>query len=126
MGKGANAIVSMLQHNFEVDRLGERRVHLFADNCAGQNKNFPMVQYLLHRVMAGLHDEITLSFMIAGHTKFSPVWCFGLWKKRYQRTQVAGFSDLVVVVNQSSSVNVAQTTSQDEGLVLGRTYNWQS
>ena len=56
--------------------LGEKKVHLHADNCGGQNKNTIMVQYLLWRVMTGQHDEITLSFMIPGHTKFSPDWCF--------------------------------------------------
>ena len=43
--------------------------------CGGQNKNATMVQYLLFRVMTGLHDEVTLSFMITGHTKFSPLAC---------------------------------------------------
>ena len=81
MGKGTNAVVSML-HHFEVHGLGEKDVHLHADNCAGQNKNNIMVGYLLWRVLTGLHNNITLSFMIAGHTKFSPDWCFGLLKKR--------------------------------------------
>ena len=83
VGKGSNAIVSMLHHFFEVHGLGERDVHLHADNCGGQNKNNIMVGYLLWRVLTGLHRSITLSFMIAGHTKFSPDWCFGLLKKRY-------------------------------------------
>ena len=76
--------------------------------------------------MSGLHQEITLSFMIAGHTKFSPDWCFGLWKKRYRRTQVGGLSDLVDVVNQSSSVNHAQPTSQQDGQIVVPTQDWQS
>ena len=53
------------------------------------------------------HEEITLSFMITGHTKFSPDWCFGLLKKRYRRTKVGSLTDLVEVVNESSVVNVA-------------------
>ena len=82
MGKGANAVVSMLHHFFEAHGLGEKDVHLHADNCGGQNKNNIMVGYLLWRVLTGLHNNITLSFMVAGHTKFSPDWCFGLLKKR--------------------------------------------
>ena len=81
-GKGANAIISMLHHFFEVHGLGEQDVHLHADNCGGQNKNNAMVGYLLWCVLTGLHQNITLSFMITGHTKFSPDWCFGLMKKR--------------------------------------------
>lgn len=56
--------------------------------CGEQNKNSIMVQNLLWRGMTGLHTEITLSFMIPGHTKFSPDWCFGLLKKKYRRTKV--------------------------------------
>ena len=100
MGKGSNAIVSMLHHFFENHGLGEERVHLHADNCGGQNKNAIMVQYLLWRVMTGQHKEITLSFMIPGHTKFSPDWCFGLLKIKYRRTEVGGLADLFGVVNE--------------------------
>ena len=125
MGKGANTIVSMLHHHFVHHGLGETTVHLHADNCGGQNKNATMVHYLLWRVMTGQHDQITLSFMTPGHTKFSPDWCFGLLKKRYRRTKVGGLNDLIDVVNQSAVVNVAQPTGSADGQVLVPTYDWQ-
>ena len=37
-GKGANSIVSMLHHFFEVHGLGERNVHLHADNWGAKQK----------------------------------------------------------------------------------------
>ena len=75
--------------------------------------------------MTGQHKEITPSFMIPGHTKFSPDWCFGLLKKKYRRTKVGGLMDLVGVVNESASVNVAQPTGQEDGSSLVTTYDWQ-
>ncbi len=108
MGKGANAIISMLDHFFDYHGL-------HADNCSGQNKNSTMVHYLLHRVMTGKHDTNTLSFMIAGHTKFSPDWCSVLLKKKYRRTCIGGLPDLVEVVNNSSVVNVAQVVGSVDG-----------
>ena len=125
MGKGANAIVSMLHHFFTHHGLGERTAHLHADNCGGQNKNATMIHYLLWRVMTGQHHQITLSFMMPGHTKFSPDWCFGLLKKQYRRTKVGGLTDLVDVVNQSAVVNVAQPTGLPDGQVVVPTYDWQ-
>ena len=125
VGKGSNAIISMLHHFFVHHGLGEKRVHLHADNCGGQNKNATMVQYLLWRVMSGQHDEITLSFMVPGHTKFSPDWCFGLLKKKYRRTKVGGLTDLVGVVNESATVNIAQPTGFEDGGVCVPTYDWQ-
>ena len=75
--------------------------------------------------VTGQHKEITLSFMIPGHTKFSPDWGFGLLKKKYRRTEVGGLADLVGVVNESASVNVAQPTGLEDGTVLVTTYDWQ-
>ena len=57
VGKGANVNILMLHHFFSIHGFGERRVHLHADNCVGQNKNRFVVHYLMWRVMAGLHDE---------------------------------------------------------------------
>ena len=68
--------------------------------------------------MTGLHEEILLSLMISGHTKFSPDWCFGLWKKWYRKTKVRRLIDLVDVVNTSAKVNFAQLVGSEDGQVL--------
>ena len=91
MGKGSNAIVSMLHHFCVHHGLGKETVHLHADNCGGQNKNVIMVQYLLWRLMTGQYKQITLSFMTPGCMKFSPDWCFGLLKN-YRRAKVGGLT----------------------------------
>ena len=82
-GKGANTVVSMLDFFFSHHGLGESKASLHADNCSGQNKDNAMVQYLMWRVVTGLHQSIYLHFMIAGHTKFSPDACFGLIKRKF-------------------------------------------
>ncbi len=43
-GKGGNTVASLLHHFFEVHGLGERKAHLHADNCVGQNKNNYVMQ----------------------------------------------------------------------------------
>ena len=123
-GKGANTIISLLHHFFEVHGLGESAVHLHADNCVGQNKNNTMLQYLLWRTLVGLHVQITLSFLIVGHTKFSPDWCFGLLKQRFRRTNVSCLDDIAAVVDRSASVNVPQLVGTQEGEMLVPSYNW--
>ena len=106
MGKGANAIISMLHHFFDVHGFGERHVHLHADNCVGQNKNRFLMYYLMWRVMAGLYDEATISFLPVGHTKFAPDWCFGLMKQCFRRTKIGDLDDIANCVSLSSAVNV--------------------
>ena len=60
----------------------------------GQNKNNAMIQYLLYRVLTGLHDTIELSFLVVGHTKFAPDGYFGLIRRRYRRSQVYTYDHL--------------------------------
>ena len=38
--------------------------------------------------MVGLHKEITISF------KFSPEWCFGLFKRLFKRTKVSTLEEI--------------------------------
>ena len=83
-GKGANAVVSRIHFFFDTHGFGEKEVFLHADNCTGRNKNNCMIQYLVWRTLTGRHTSITLSFLPVGHTKFSPDWCFGLFKRQYR------------------------------------------
>jgi hypothetical protein len=63
--------------------------------------------YLLWRVMNDLHHEMTLSFMVPRHTKFSPDAYFGLFKIRYRSSTIDCLADLVdCVANTSSSGTV--------------------
>ena len=86
--------------------------------------DFSHPQYLSWRVLTGLNRGITLSFMLVGHTKFSPDWCFGLFKQRYRRTFVSSLSDIANVVNTSADVNVAQLVGTQCGEPVVITYDW--
>ena len=123
-GKGSNSVVSQLHHYFQVHGLGEANAYLHADNCAGQNKNNIVLRYLLWRVMTGQHKSITFSFLLTGHTKFAPDWCFGLIKRLYRCTKVSCLDDIVKVVEASATCNVAQLVGDQQGNVLVKTYNW--
>lgn len=123
-GKGANTVVSQLHYFFEHHGLGEKKVFLHADNCTGQNKNNIMLHYLAWRVMAGLHTQITLSFLVVGHTKFSPDWCFGLFKRLYRRTKVGSLQAIAQVVDSSATCNVSQLVVESDGTVVVPTLNW--
>ena len=121
-GKGANNIISMLHHFLQTHNLGETQLHLHADNCSGQNKNRFVMQYLAWRVLVGLNETITLSFLVVGHTKFSPDWCFGLFKQAYRRAKIGCLEDIVKVVESSAVVNHAQLVGTQDGKVVVPTY----
>lgn len=126
VGKGANAIISMLHHFFEAYGLGEKVAHLHADNCGGQNKNRYMIYYLNWRVLTGLHDEITLSFLPVGHTKFFPDAGFGMLKRKFRLTKVGCLTDIANVVKQSAEMNHCQLVGDQSGNVIVPSYDWST
>ena len=83
-----------------------------------------MMYHLMWRVLTGLHEEVKISFLPVGHTKFAPDWCFGLMKQRFWCTKVGDLDDIVNCVSLSSSVNVPQLVGLLDGTTLVTTYNW--
>lgn len=126
VGKGANAVISRLHYFFEHHGLGEKQVYLHADNCTGQNKNNALLQYLLWRVLTGQHSEITYSFLVVGHTKFSPDFCFGLFKRLFKRTKVDCMADIAKVVEDSAACNSAQLVYTEDGTSIVPMRDWVS
>ena len=126
--KGSDAVISYLHHFFDNYGLGEDYVHLHCDNCAGQNKNRYMLFYLIWRTIHQLHLNIELHFMVAGHTKFGPDWCFGLLKQKFRRTPVSCLDDMVRVTKESTmtGVNLAQLVGNENHQVQVPLYSWQT
>ena len=123
-GKGANIVISQLHYFFSHHGLGEKEVYLHADNCTGQNKNNTMLHYLAWRCITGKHTQITLSFLVVGHTKFSPDWCFGLFKRAYRRTAVGSLKGIAQVVNESAQCNTVQLVTTDDGTTVVPMLDW--
>ena len=113
IGKGANSIVSMVHHYLKHYSHGEDIICLHADNCVGQNKNNIMTSYLAWRVAIGLNKSCELSFMLPGHTRFSPDRFFGLIKRRYRRTDVSSLIEIAQLVEEST------TGGQNKAFVIG-------
>ena len=125
-GKGANCVISLLHSFLENYRIGEKHMHLHADNCAGQNKNSYIMWYLLWRVLTGRHVSITMSFLMTGHAKFSCDWCFSLMKRTFRRIKVDCLEDITNVVTNSSTagINVPCLVGQENGTVLVPMQDW--
>lgn len=83
-----------------------------------------VMQYLAWRVLSGLNTHIEISFLLVGHTKFAPDWCFGLLKQKFRKTSVGCLEDLVRVVNQSASCNQAQLVGTEDGTIFVPQYDW--
>ena len=127
-GKGANATISYVHDFLEKHGAGETNAHFHADNCGGQNKNNYVIWYWCWRVIHGLHENVKYSFLVAGHTKFSPDWCFGLMKQKLRRTFISSLFDILEANDKStlSGVNCGKLVGLHDGTVLVKTYDWAS
>ena len=105
---GPNSVISMLHHYLTVHCHNKPILHLHADNCVGQNKNKSVLAYLVWRTLVGLSDEITLSFLRVGHTRYLVDACFGLLKKRYRASDCDSMHHLVTTVEKSAKCNSVQ------------------
>ena len=123
-GKGGNVVISLMHDYLENHSLVETDLHLHADNCAGQNKNNQMLWYLMWRCLWQRNQSIRLSFLVAGHTKFSPDGGFGLIKRKYRLMKVDCLQDIVDVVNSSSAMNVGKLVGSENGPTQVPTYDW--
>lgn len=126
ISKGSNAVVSYLHYFFQHYGLGETNANLHCDNCSGQNKNRFVLWYCAWRVANGLHKSITLNFLVVGHTKFAPDWCFGLLKQAFRRHAVSSLSEMASVVNGSASVNQSQIVGLEDGTSMVPVGDWQN
>ena len=125
-GKGANTTISYVHDFLKNHGAGETDVHLHAGNCSGQYKNNYVLWYWCWRVIHGLHESVRYSFLVAGHTKFSPNWCFGLMKQRLRRTLILSLFDILEANDKStlSGVNCGKLVGLHDGSVLIKTYDW--
>ena len=58
------------------------------------------------------------SFLVVGHTKFSPDWCFGLFKHLFKRTRVRSMGEIADDVEKSAVCNVAQMVHREDSEVV--------
>ncbi|KPA10833.1 hypothetical protein MHK_008961, partial [Candidatus Magnetomorum sp. HK-1] len=99
------------------------------DRYVFKNRSSYVMWYLMWRTLNGLHEKITLSFMVKGHTKFSPDGYFGLFKIQYQKKNIDWIGDVVECVREASSNSIIPLPY---GLSLKRKkplfhfYDWKS
>ena len=65
-----------------------------------------------------------LHHRLAGHTKFSPDWCFGLAKQKLQRSIIGCLDYLANVITNSAAPNITELIGLEDGTVLVPTYYW--
>ncbi|GBN49994.1 hypothetical protein AVEN_136312-1 [Araneus ventricosus] len=99
-GRGGNDVASCL-FKIMTTKVTTRRVILWADNCAGQNKNRMILIVLIYLVAKNFLDEMTIKFFVSGHSFMPCDRDFGLIEKRKRNCKAMVPSDLDDVITSS-------------------------
>lgn len=108
VAKGANTTLNMVYFSLQKFALNEKKhLNITCDNCSGQNKNNLSLWFWSWLIMLGWYEDITINFMIPGHTKFICDSFFGHIKKVYWKHKVNTINDINDIINNSSEGNEA-------------------
>lgn len=83
-----------------------RRIHIFLDNTCSTNKNFYLMSWAYEMIQQSRLRFLRISFLLAGHTKFSPDLLFSKVAKAYNRSDVFNTSELSHIIAPYSEVVV--------------------
>lgn len=106
--KGANEVLSMVMYAIrklkdEAKTSSARRLVIHADNCGGQNKNRWVLWFCAMLTICNIFDEVTLHFLIAGHTKNVCDGAFGNVKKLFRVSDVYNPRDMMNILREGST-----------------------
>jgi hypothetical protein len=121
IGKGANTTLNMVYQaikKFVKSDDEAKNLQITCDNCIAQNKNNLSLFFWCWLCMLGLFDNITINFMIPGHTKFICDSYFGRIKKTYRDHNVNTIDDIEKIINKSSKSNIGLKYNNGVG------WNW--
>lgn len=84
--KGPNEICSLL-NEYITKNIPQncKELHIFSDNCPGQNKNNTVVRFLMTLVATGRFEKIFQYFPVCGHSFLPCDRDFGVIKRKLKR-----------------------------------------
>ena len=70
-------------------------------------------------------QDLSLKFMVAGHTKFASDRCFGFLKRAFRREHMSGLCEFKAVADGSAECNGGKLVGHEEGTSFVDVGNWQ-
>lgn len=69
-GRGGNEIASCVLEVFSSGATNKKKIIMWSDNCAGQNKNRMIIPLWIYLIKLGIFDEIEHKFLMTGHSYY--------------------------------------------------------
>jgi len=87
-GRGSHEMASCVLQYFKNTEVKAQTLHVYSDNCSGQNKNFNILSLWQYLVANGSFKEIRHIFPLSGHTMMPCDRDFGDIERKLQKKQV--------------------------------------
>lgn len=97
-GRGGNEIASCFLKVMTSGFTAKKKLTIWCDNCAGQNKNRMILMALIYLVTKGIFDEIDMKFLVSGHSYMPCDRDFGVIEKRRKVCRAMVPEELMEVV----------------------------
>lgn len=97
-GRGGNEVASCLFKVLTSQVTEKNKIQIWCDNCAGQNKNKMVLTMLILLVKNKIFKEISVKFLMSGHSFMACDRDFGLIEKRKRVTKCMVPEDLATMI----------------------------
>ena len=84
-GRGADDICSCIHKWLEIHANGRKKLKIYADNCAAQNKNKTIVLMALRKIHEQSLSRVDFIYMVSGHSFLPCDRIFGIIEKQIRR-----------------------------------------
>lgn len=103
-GRGGNEISSCLLHILNnINPSNKKKITIWSDNCASQNKNRMIVFIYIFLVSVGLYETIDHKFLVSGHSFLQCDRDFALIEKRKRKCKPMVPADWRYVIESSAN-----------------------
>ncbi|KAL4090146.1 hypothetical protein QTP88_025045 [Uroleucon formosanum] len=115
-GRGGNEIASCLLNAITSGMTTKKKLQIWCDNCAGQNKNRVILIVLIYAIAKKYFDTIDLKFLVSGHSYMPCDRDFGIIEKRKKVCSTMVPEEVASMVRDAKHFqpfNVVMMTSDD-------------
>lgn len=114
-GRGGNEIASCLLRVLNMDVVNKKKLIIWSDNCAAQNKNRMMIFVYSFLISCGIFETIEHKFLVSGHSFLQCDRDFALIEKRKRKSKVMvphDLHDLIISSTHTGRFNVVDMSDR--------------
>jgi hypothetical protein len=129
--KSADEICTILWDYFVFQKLSllksGNHLVVYADNCAGQNKNRYIIAFFHYIVVVlGWFPSIRIKYMVSGHTHFSPDRCFS-WLNKLMNTwpEIYTPAEVLKMCKECACEDRVGAKESVNAMLINQIYEWK-